>query len=909
MSPQLASISSSRIRGLAVLAAVSLMGAGLLAGAGIARAQTLDLEYDASTGLLPSASGWTHVVEDPLPDDGLDESDFFVSGGVLTLDDSGGPNADDANRQYYVAPGYGYRSDRDVVEIEFRLRIAPGSTWRPLPDPNPKAGFGVDVVDLDGDRFLLWIGPDGLFVWAGGQKALHLFDATASMMDYALRVDASGVSVSLNGAVVGFVPRADFGLSSPAQLRFGDLTDTARGGFDLEAVRVWRSDPVGAEVRRYEPLTAVRVAAPGHSGLTETVTCPVGKLALGGGARVDGADGLTILTESRPAGGSPPTGWTASAETTASAPGWSLTVHVICGEMSDPTEYSLVEDQVSTVDGLTTLGCGGNGAPISGGAAIGSISYSGQPALTGIGLNASGHLSQARAYDREYSGVLEGVDWELASSVVCVETTDQVVVTRTIPQGSHGTATPKGLVVTCPNDFLVVGGGARVVGVSQSAVLSGSHPIPGSRAWQAVGHDLELLAEHQVPWDLEVTAVCAPLAEPMLPRVGLVSRWNADLGDGRDAVGSNDAMLANGASVEAGLDDQAFRLERVGEEHLAIDGLDFYPQGSFTVDAWIETDSLAPGDSTDIVSLFDAGGPEPSANTSWWAIHLSQEGEARGRVRAAYSNPTAVVAQGSGSLADGRPHHLAMVRDLDNGHDLRLYVDGVEVDSQPLGPAALPLYPGNGWANPDPVTIGAMRDSFSTNLVREFEGLIDDVKYWDRALDAEEIERLAGCGVPILPRVVNLTASRFGGPAGTDHDLHYCVWLDAGTYSVELVNPATADGATYTAWSADDDVAGEWRTDFVVEPEIDPGLAGGSSTPRPSAQDAFDLTSPVAWPLTLSSPQRVYLGVRDGAVLDNRGGVSLRIDVPEPATGWMLGAGGVMLAWISSRRRRAEGGS
>ena len=45
-----------------------------------AGAQTYTLDYDASLGTLPSAQGWVHFVADPLPDDGLDESNYSVAG-------------------------------------------------------------------------------------------------------------------------------------------------------------------------------------------------------------------------------------------------------------------------------------------------------------------------------------------------------------------------------------------------------------------------------------------------------------------------------------------------------------------------------------------------------------------------------------------------------------------------------------------------------------------------------------------------------------------------------------------------------------------------------------------------------------------------------------------------------------
>lgn len=69
---------------------------------------------------------------------------------------------------------------------------------------------------------------------------------------------------------------------------------------------------------------------------TATATCPAGKQAIGGGAKVVGGDVLIVLTESAPApadGAGKRTGWTAVArEATASAVAWSVEAHAICAE-------------------------------------------------------------------------------------------------------------------------------------------------------------------------------------------------------------------------------------------------------------------------------------------------------------------------------------------------------------------------------------------------------------------------------------------------------------------------------------------------------------------------------------------------------------------------------------------------
>jgi len=62
-----------RLTNLSIVAAVAVF---LLSESAFA----FTLAYDASLGTLPSAQGWTHVLSDPAPDDGLDETNYTVSG-------------------------------------------------------------------------------------------------------------------------------------------------------------------------------------------------------------------------------------------------------------------------------------------------------------------------------------------------------------------------------------------------------------------------------------------------------------------------------------------------------------------------------------------------------------------------------------------------------------------------------------------------------------------------------------------------------------------------------------------------------------------------------------------------------------------------------------------------------------
>ncbi len=898
------------VRHSEVRSSVTLLALCFVAFLAIPASAQIGPSYDASFGTLPSAQGFVHFVSDPAPPDALSEANFSVAGGQLTMGDSGGPNADVGNRQEYQTTNVGYDFDGDVVEIEFRLRITT-STWT-LPGVGPpRAGFGISVTDLDGDQIVLYIGGGALFLDGAIPLpgSIHTFDATASMTDYVLRIDTKGASVQVDGVEQSSALRSGFVANAganPELLRFGDLTGLERGGFELEYLRVVRSSPPVAEVRDLEMVTQLSVPAGAFATVTETATCPPGKTALGGGAAIIGAEDESFFHASQSTAGAPPTGWTATAEALAGAGTWSLRVDVLCGELPGLQAFDLV-DSKSTASGSTVVSCPFSKSPVSGGAELTEDPPDAFPRLWGIGVDASGQTSVAQAGDLDFSGVPEGVNWLLSSSVTCSDVHDWVVVSDATPPGSYSSFSPKQATAICPFGSVVIGGGARVVGDGRdSAVLSVSRPqavVPGlPDRWLAIAHDTELLFEDRGVWGVQATAICATEADPTVARRGRIGRWRADSGTPADDHGVNDGTLRNGASIESGIDDQSFSLERVGEEWLEIPGDDFYPQAAFTADVWIETDSLAPSSITAVVNLNDISGLNPGgSNFSSWRLLLSQEGYATATMRAPTSSTTVSVADDV-DLSDGERHHLAIVRDSDAGL-LRLYVDGDEEASDLLASAAAALSPGD-LAAPDPLTVGVRREPFSTDLTREFEGLIDDLKYYDRALSPEEIARIAGCGVPVLPRVLNVDANRFGGAAGVPDSHKLCVMLDAGSYELRLVTPALDPDARFTAWAPDGSPSGAWRTDWSVVGEVDAGLSGGDATPQATAQIAFDGTSPRSWQLTLSTPQRVYFGIEDSAVLDNQGGVSIAL--PEPGSTASIAAGlGLLiaLARLGSRRR------
>ncbi len=171
---------------------------------------------------------------------------------------------------------------------------------------------------------------------------------------------------------------------------------------------------------------------------------------------------------------------------------------------------------------------------------------------------------------------------------------------------------------------------------------------------------------------------------------------------------------------------------------------------------------------------------------------------------------------------------------------------------------------------------------------------------------AEPLDLLEGEHIP------NLSAREFGSfPAGlATHPVEF----PAGDYVVSIITPVVTsdthhDDAVFIAWSHAFGNAGTWHTAWRAwrdDEDEEIFISGGQWTQADSDADALAATIPerLVTPFTLDEPATLRFGFGDNTLHDNRGGVSLEIVIPEPASGVLalLGMGAVMM-----RRRRAGG--
>ncbi|MAG57324.1 MAG: hypothetical protein CMJ83_13610 [Planctomycetes bacterium] len=170
---------------------------------------------------------------------------------------------------------------------------------------------------------------------------------------------------------------------------------------------------------------------------------------------------------------------------------------------------------------------------------------------------------------------------------------------------------------------------------------------------------------------------------------------------------------ASGALLYDGVDDFVIVADAAS--------LDFEPTEPFTVEAWFRTTVLPSG------PPFTSPNPYPSLVEKWngscgtpypYAVRLNQAGMMSGSVFDTSNCQAAAVTFGQpGAVSDDQWHHVAFCRDPGLVH--RLYVDGVEVDSD----AGLPTMT---TANDVPLYIG--RRGPAGPFTNFWTGIIDEVR-------------------------------------------------------------------------------------------------------------------------------------------------------------------------------------
>ncbi len=216
---------------------------------------------------------------------------------------------------------------------------------------------------------------------------------------------------------------------------------------------------------------------------------------------------------------------------------------------------------------------------------------------------------------------------------------------------------------------------------------------------------------------------------------GLVGHWTFDDATASDASGNGNDGVVNGALPSPG---------QVGAGAFDFDGSnDYIDTGNIdvtgselTLAAWINPDNLANCGASDCRIASKASGLRTPDHYFMLSSIDSSGVKLRFRLRAGGSTETLIAS--SGNLSNGQWAHVAATYD---GASMRLFLDGVEVgavaktgviDTDP----SLPF-----WIGDNPPTVSS----------RSWDGEIDDVRLYDRALAPGEIQQLASGNLNASP--------------------------------------------------------------------------------------------------------------------------------------------------------------
>ena len=244
------------------------------------------------------------------------------------------------------------------------------------------------------------------------------------------------------------------------------------------------------------------------------------------------------------------------------------------------------------------------------------------------------------------------------------------------------------------------------------------------------------------------TAVLAaiPIPEPVDPGSdGLVAHYAFE----------NDATDSSGNGLDGTIIGDAIFIDGVEDMALDFDGIDdlvelgkFDVVGQITLSTWIKPDDFEINDARIITKAKEWGGDD-----HWWMLSTISETSLRFRLKTDEGPATATLISDP-VLEAGAWAHVVATWD---GSTMRIYKDGVEVASQEKGGSVVAVDPNVS------VAIGSQpSDAFASDpshVVKFFDGLIDEVGIYERALSEPEIRYLAGeRPIPVDPGSDGLVA-------------------------------------------------------------------------------------------------------------------------------------------------------
>ncbi|MCP4257122.1 MAG: hypothetical protein GY774_06300 [Planctomycetes bacterium] len=241
------------------------------------------------------------------------------------------------------------------------------------------------------------------------------------------------------------------------------------------------------------------------------------------------------------------------------------------------------------------------------------------------------------------------------------------------------------------------------------------------------------------------TATLGIIRNPVDPGTdGLVAFYALD-GDPNDSSGNElHGTLVGDPNFVEGQVGMALDLDGV-DDVVELGKIDV--AGGITLAAWIKADDFEINDARIITKA-----NEWSGDNHWWMLSTISETSLRFRLKTDEGPSTATLISNP-ALETGVWAHVVTSWD---GSMMRIYKDGIEIANQEKGGTAVAVDPNISAA------IGSQpSDAFASDpshVVKFFDGLIDEVQIYERALSGSEIRYLAGERAPVDPGTDGLVA-------------------------------------------------------------------------------------------------------------------------------------------------------
>ncbi|HWD94089.1 MAG TPA: LamG-like jellyroll fold domain-containing protein [Verrucomicrobiae bacterium] len=275
------------------------------------------------------------------------------------------------------------------------------------------------------------------------------------------------------------------------------------------------------------------------------------------------------------------------------------------------------------------------------------------------------------------------------------------------------------------------------------------------------------------------------------PVAGMIAWWRGE-GTAEDAIGAHDGHVPWDIDYPTGKVGQAFDFPGLGQRVVIPDSPDFVLTNAFSIEGWIYPRQPTSG------FITTRGDGRPGLDT--WTVHMEH---IPGYLSFAIDSESNDFVQVDAPVQINQWQHFAATFDVTNG--LKLYINGALAAQTnttliPVGILDPTLEPSIGIGNS-----GVSSDEFS------FDGMIDELALYSRALTPAEIQRIyngGAAGKLGMPQVMALGRQpsgamqlNFAGFAGRNYEfdvstdlVHWTSWTtqlnDSGTMSI-MDNEAT----------------------------------------------------------------------------------------------------------------------